>query len=212
MAGARDRFRWSCVDKAGRQDPSPRCWSASQPKPGGRARLILVFSLLMPLAAKGDDPAASAARLTWLFVNGCLAHPGSARGLRAWVARQNLPVLPPAEQAQVLNGRPGIGYDGSNRDGHFALASFNNGWCVAWATDADRAPLIRELEAALHRADVSFIVQDDSEYQGHANMRDRLYALVRSGRRLTLLMTTTVIAGPTGSEYTQAALGLQPKE
>jgi len=207
MEGARDRFRWNCGDKRARQHPS-------QPKPGGRgtAWLILVFSLLMAVVARADDPQASAGRLTWLFVNGCLAHSGSARGLRGWVARQNLPVLPAPEQAQVLNGRPGIGYDASNGDGHFALASFNNGWCVAWATDADRAKLIRELEAALRRADVGFIVQDDSEYQGHADKRDRLYALIRNGRRLTLLMTTTVTAAATGHARTQAALGLQPKE
>lgn len=162
-------------------------------------RLLAALAIGGSLAAH-PAAAADARDLVSLYVRTCLAYPGDVRALREAFARLELRRLP-----DVRMMRPGEAFDAGRG---VQLRSYANTWCEARASGVDRAALVAFLEDALRRQGIAYRMLDDRPYQSDPARRVRIYATVRSGRRLTVWLGTWPAPGP----GVAAALALIPRE
>jgi hypothetical protein len=91
----------------------------------------------VPIAAQVSAPDSNAPQIAGLFEQSCMRFAGNTAGLRAWIASQDLPVVPGTGIRFFLSDRPGRAFNASNSLGKYVLASYDDGTCEVVAMTAD---------------------------------------------------------------------------
>lgn len=159
---------------------------------------LLALLLLWPFGpGRADEVGRLEARqLSDLFRATCLAFVGDAAGVRDWLQRSGYQRLP-SLQERILLRRSGQVFDASAGTGHLAVLSFDNGWCMDVADDADETALVPLIEAGLQAARISLVAPPEQDGAGAA-MHHRRYRLLRAGHPVLLIVNTRPDRGRVG--------------
>jgi hypothetical protein len=99
--------------------------------------LSLLAVSAVPAAAQISTADPGAPQVAGLFEQSCMRFTGNAAGLRAWIASQDLPLVPETGTRFFLGGRRGQVFNASNSLGKYVLASYDDGACKVVVMAAD---------------------------------------------------------------------------
>ncbi len=149
------------------------------------------FAATAPAAAhpsgEADDPAAQAAGL---FMQSCVQFAAQPDALRHWADGRSLALLPAKYANSFLYGLPGRVYDASTPAGKLVLVSQDGGSCSVVAERANGSALLKQLDADLKSAGVSYKVTSDGPDSQEKDLRNRSYDASRDGRHWLMLIST----------------------
>lgn len=145
--------------------------------------------------AGAHDPAAQAAGL---FIQSCVRFAAHPKALRNWAEGKHLTQVPAPYANDFLYGLPGIVYDASTRAGKLVLVSQDSGSCSVVADDAKGAALLKQLDADLKVAGVTYKITADGPDLQEKELHNRAYDASLGGRQWLMLIST--VNDPAGGE------------
>ena len=163
-----------------------------------RFALALAALLLAAPAARAETPEQRLGTRALATATGrfCLHFAYSQEDLRAALAESGMPALPPEEAAPLLNGRPGLAYNGSWNGIRVLVLSADDGTCTVQAGPVVERWVYNNLEESLRARARDFRLWGDRTDEGPPRYRQRLYRWVFEARRYQVLVSTPLAGEP----------------
>ena len=159
-----------------------------------RLPLLVLALLLLALPAGADSP--EQRRGTRALANAagryCLHFAYSQQDLRAALVESGMPALPADKTALLLQGKPGLGYNGSWDGVRVVVLSADDGACTVLAGPVVERWVWNGLENQLRYGSREFRLWGDSTEAGPPAYRHRSYRWA-GGARLFLVRISTPV-------------------